>query len=179
MDIKTPGHIKYWPRIDPTKVGTFKKSKFWNLINFSHWLFGILCLRKTDRFWANILYVREFLLAKSLQKTRLYVHEKLQRNPSVGSCKKNFIFLPYGFDYLGFLTNARRGALRSKTQWVIYSRYLLRFFDCLVHPNLSATFATDQKWPICHLRISYQSLAGSLRSLKKSEFLKLIISYFH
>ena len=60
-----------------------------------------------------------------------------------------------------------------------YIRYLLRFFDCLAHPNLSATFATDQKWPICHLRISYQSLAGSLRSLKKSEFLNLIISFFH
>ena len=77
-------------------------------------------LRKTDRFWANILYVREFLLAKSLQKTCLYVHEKLQRNPSVGSCIKIFIFRPYEFDYLGFLTNARRGAMRSKTQWVIY-----------------------------------------------------------
>ena len=63
--------------------------------------------------------------------------------------------------------------------YYIHSRYLLRFFDCLAHPNLSATFATDQKWPICHLRISYQSLAGSLRSLKKSEFLKLIISFFH
>ena len=23
-------------------------------------------------------------------------------------------------------------------------RYILRFFDCLAHPNLSATFATDQ-----------------------------------
>ena len=74
----------------------------------------------SDQFWANILYVREFLLAKSLQKTCLYVHEKLQRNPSVGSCIKIFIFRPYGFDYLGFLTNARRGAMRSKTQWVFY-----------------------------------------------------------
>ena len=74
----------------------------------------------SDRFWTNILYVREFLLAKSLQKTCLYVHEKLQRNPSVGSCIKIFIFRPYEFDYLGFLTNARRGAMRSKTQWVIY-----------------------------------------------------------
>ena len=27
----------------------------------------------------------------------------------------------------------------------IINRYLLRFFDCLAHPNLSATFATDQK----------------------------------
>ena len=61
----------------------------------------------------------------------------------------------------------------------IYNRYLLRIFECLAHPNQSATFATDQKWPICHLRISYQSLAGSLRSLKKSEFLKMIISFFH
>ncbi len=28
--------------------------------------------------------------------------------------------------------------------FAVYSRYLLRFFDCLAHPNLSATFATDQ-----------------------------------
>ena len=77
-------------------------------------------LRKTDRFWANILYVQEFFWVESLQKTCLYVHEKLQRNPSVGSCLKFFIFLPYGFDYLGFLTNARRGAMRSKPQWVFY-----------------------------------------------------------
>ena len=67
-----------------------------------------------------------------------------------------------------------------KLQWfTMYIRYLLRFFDCLAHPNLSATFATDQKWPLCHLRISYQSLAGGLRSLQKSEFLKLIILTFH
>ena len=56
----------------------------------------------------------------------------------------------------------------------MYIRYLLRFFDCLAHPNLSATFATDEKWPLCHLPISYQSLAGSLSSLRKSELLKLI-----
>ena len=82
-------------------------------------MFGIkilIFLRKTDQFWANILYVREFLLAESLQKTCLNVHEKLQRNPSVGSCLKIFTFQPYGFDYLGFLTNARRGVMRSKTQ---------------------------------------------------------------
>ena len=59
------------------------------------------------------------------------------------------------------------------------NRYLLKFFDCLAHPKLSATFATDQTWPLCHLRISYQSLAGGLRSLQKLEFLKLIISFFH
>ena len=55
-----------------------------------------------------------------LTSSHPYVHEKLQRNPSVGSCLKFFIFLPYGFDYLGFLTNARRGAMRSNTQWVFY-----------------------------------------------------------
>ena len=38
----------------------------------------------------------------------------------MGSCLKFFTFLPYGFDYLGFLTNARRDAMRSKTQWVFY-----------------------------------------------------------
>ena len=65
------------------------------------------------------------------------------------------------------------------TDTYLLSRYLLRLFDCLAHPNLGATFATDQKWPICHLRISYQSLAGGLKSLKKSEFLKLIILIFH
>ena len=46
--------------------------------------------------------------------------KKLKRNPFVGSCIKFFIFRPYEFDYLGFLTNARRGAMRSKPQWVIY-----------------------------------------------------------
>ena len=61
----------------------------------------------------------------------------------------------------------------------VMNRYLWRFFDCLAHPNLSATFAPDEKWPLCHLHISYQSLAGSLSSLQKSEFLKLIFSFFH
>ena len=27
--------------------------------------------------------------------------------------------------------------------WLIRNRYLSRFFDCLAHPNLSATLATD------------------------------------
>ena len=27
----------------------------------------------------------------------------------------------------------------------VHNRYHLRFFDCLAHPNPSATFATDQK----------------------------------
>ena len=67
---------------------------------------------------------------------------------------------------------------RFNSIW-LNTRYLLRFFDCLAHPNLSATFTTDDKWPICHLCISYQILAGSLCSMIKSEFFKLIISFFH
>ena len=60
-----------------------------------------------------------FFWAKSLQKTCPYIHEKLQWNFSVSKCLI-FIFQLYGFDYLGFLTNARRGAMRSKPQWVFY-----------------------------------------------------------
>ena len=131
--IKTPGHIKYWPRIDPffSKNQNFDpKHKIpknqWEKLNRFHycqiskfWFFKSALLL-SDQFWANILYVWEFFCAESLQKTCLYVHEKLQRNPSVGSCLKFFIFSPYGFDYLGFLTNAHRGVMRSKTQWVFY-----------------------------------------------------------
>ena len=36
--------------------------------------------------------------------------------------------------------------LRSLFQGIKAFRYLSRFFDCLAHPNLSATLATDQKW---------------------------------
>ena len=48
--------------------------------------------------------------------------------------------------------------------WYVYMqiRYLSKNFDCLTHPNLSATLATDQKLLLSHLRISYQSLAVSL-----------------
>ena len=130
---KTLRHIKYWPRIDQffsknqnfdpkqeipnnqqEKLNRFHYSKFQNF------RFFIIALLLSDRFWANILYVRDFFWAKSLQKPCVYIHEKLQRNPSVGSCLKFFTFLPYGFDYLGFLTNARRGAMRSNTPWVFY-----------------------------------------------------------
>ena len=60
------------------------------------------------------------ILGQITTKTYLYVHEKLQRNSYVGSCLKFFIFRPYGFEYLEFLTNARRGAMRSKHHWVFY-----------------------------------------------------------
>ena len=57
-------------------------------------------------FWIKILIVwekridsgpmfymsRRFFWAESLQKTCLYVHEKLQRNPSVGSCLNFVLF---------------------------------------------------------------------------------------
>ena len=98
-----------------------KSVQFFTLIlwYFMFWIKKKYFLRKMDQFWTNLNICLGVFLAKSLQKTCFYVHKKLQRNPSVGSCLKFFIFRPYGFDYLGFLTNARRGAMRSKTQWVI------------------------------------------------------------
>ena len=32
--------------------------------------------------------------------------------------------------------------------YYVLPRHLLIFFDCLVHPKLSATLATDQKLPL-------------------------------
>ena len=46
----------------------------------------------------------------------------------------------------------------SSTVGNVSIRHLLRFLDCLAHPILSATLATDQKCPLSHLHISYQSL---------------------
>ena len=70
----------------------------------------------------TIFYMSQRFLGLNHYKKKpcFYVHEKLQRNSSVGSCLKIFIFRPYGFDYLGFLTNACRGAMKSKPQWVFY-----------------------------------------------------------
>ena len=51
-------------------------------------------------------------LTKSLQKNSLYVHEKLQRNPFVERGLKIYIFQPYGFENLEFLTNALKGEIR-------------------------------------------------------------------
>ena len=65
------------------QISLFKISKFW---------FFKSALLLSNQFWANILYVREFFWAESLQKTCLCVHEKLQRNPSVGSCLIFFYF---------------------------------------------------------------------------------------
>ena len=50
----------------------------------------------------------------------MFSWSNLQRNTSVGRGLKLFIFWPYGFDNLWFLKNVRRGAMRSKTQWVFY-----------------------------------------------------------
>ena len=71
-----------------------------------------------------------FYMSRSFFGPHHYVHEKLQRNPSVGSCLKIFTSRPYGFDYLWFFTNAHRGGMRSKTQWVFY-----RDLDCWPGPQ--------------------------------------------
>ena len=130
---KTLGHIKYWPRIDPffSKNQNFDpKHKIPNnqwekLYRFHYLKFQNFDFFKVPYFCrinsGQIFYMSgSFFGPNHYKKTCVYVHEKLQRNPSVGSCLIFFIFRPYGFDYLGFLTNARRGAMRSKTQWVFY-----------------------------------------------------------
>ena len=116
-------------------------------------------------------------LLKFLNKCNIwmlfYHHETIK-------CVTYFKFLSTIIWMVSFLPDLSNVTLQiSLFEDSILNRYLLRFFDCLVHPNLSATFATDQKWPLCHLCISYQSLAGGLRSWQKSEFLKLIILIFH
>ena len=73
--------------------------------------------RASNQSWPEF---QDFINHKIVKMTNNEAITNLQRNPSVGSALKIFIFQPYGFDYLGFLTNARRGAMRSKTQWVFY-----------------------------------------------------------
>ena len=63
----------------------------------------MICPKKTLR---HITYWPRIDLAK--------VGHFLKRKPSVGRGLKFFIFRPYGFENLGFLTNARRDAMRSK-----------------------------------------------------------------
>ena len=68
----------------------------------------------SKRFFGPNHYKKPFVMfMKNLKKIFL-------RQAVLRSLIKNFIFGPYGFDYLGFLTNAGRGAMRSKTQWVFY-----------------------------------------------------------
>ena len=43
-------------------------------------------------------------------------------------------------------------------------RYHSRFFDFLAHTNLSATLATDQKWPLCPIHVVCFMLVSNLIS---------------
>ena len=71
-------------------------------------------LRKTNRFWADLPLVCNFLFIKNC----LYVYEKLQRKPT-GRGLKNFTFRPYKFENSGFLTTTHRGARgKSLSAWL-------------------------------------------------------------
>ena len=81
---KTPGHIKYWPSINPfsQKIEMVPKIKYQRIYG-KNWTDFIIVklqnfdfLRKTDRFWTNVLYVKEFFWARSLHNTCLYLHKK-------------------------------------------------------------------------------------------------------
>ena len=90
----------------------------------------------------------------------------------MGSCIKFFIFRPYGFDYLGFLTNARRGAMRSKTQWVIYrdldwwpGPQKVQFGEITGYPEVVGLFlallsSKKRKYVIMKARISRSLIQG-------------------
>ena len=43
------------------------------------------------------------------------------------------------------VTPSKTAELLVSSKQKLFSRYHSRFFDCLAHPNLSATLATDQK----------------------------------
>ena len=98
------------------------KVKKWKILsNFRRKDFFVISHERKDRFFVVIWPKKTLRLIPSAAYLLSRFHQTVVViNPSVGSGLKNFIFRPYGFDYLGFLTNARRGAMRSKTQWVIY-----------------------------------------------------------
>ena len=121
---------KYTANVFPRallKNQNFEIWQYWNLFNFSHWFFGIQYLvfweKRIDSGPGPIFYtyVQEYFSAELLLKICLYDHEKLQRNPSLRSCLNFFIFLTLWIWLSWILTNARRGVMRSKTQWVLYS----------------------------------------------------------
>ena len=101
---KTLGHIKYKSKIDLffSKNQNFDpKHKIpknqWEKLNRFYYCqiskFGFFksALLLLDRFWTNLKICLQFFLLKSLQKTCLYIHWKLQRNPSAGK-GLNFFF---------------------------------------------------------------------------------------
>ena len=58
------------------------------------------------------------------------------------------LFQPGGAHYAHHINTCTPGFSDCPTAlsvYIVHIRYLLRFFDCLAHPNLSATFATDEK----------------------------------
>ena len=87
---------------------------FWSLINTKPLL--IFWEKQIDS--GSVFYMLKSFYGEVTSKNLSNLQEILQKNPWVGSGITIFIFGPC--DYLGFLTNAGRGAMRSKTQWVFY-----------------------------------------------------------
>ena len=87
-----------------------------------------LILLKVPYFWwinsGSIFYMSKGFFGQTTAENLFYVHEKLQRNSSVGSCLEYFIFWPYRFDYLGFLTNAHSRRHWRSTPFVLNKKIL-------------------------------------------------------
>ena len=66
------------------------------------------------------------------------------KNPPLGR-NLGSKFSPSGWS-LARKTNKDLAVQYEDCPW--FNKHLLRFFDFLTHPNLSATLATDQKWPL-------------------------------
>jgi hypothetical protein len=96
---------RFWPQTWNTKESLGNIEQILLLYNFKILIFESVLLF-FDQFWGW----SATCLEPSLHfKKMFYVKDKLQRKPSVGRVLKFFIFQPYEFENLRFLTNARWG----------------------------------------------------------------------
>ena len=103
-------HIDPKHKIPKNQLEKLNRFHYYQISKF--WVFKSALLL-LDQFWANI---RQFFWAKSLKKHVFLLMRNYKEIFTSEFAKKISLLRPYGFDYLRFLTNARRGALRLKTQ---------------------------------------------------------------
>ena len=84
-----------------------------------YFMFGI----KIFNFWGKrinsgpIFYMSESFFGLNHYKKPVFMFMRHYKEIFPWEFAKKIIFWPYGYDYLGFLTNAQRGAMRSKSWW--------------------------------------------------------------
>ena len=131
--------MKYWPRIDPffSKIQNFyPKHKIpnnqWEKLNRCHYLKFQNFLKVPYFCRINsgpIFYMSgSFYWQNHYKKPVFMFMKKLQRNPSVKSGLKIFIFRPYGFDYLRFFN---KGLNKNSKSWKLLGTPRLYGFSWL------------------------------------------------